>query len=133
VIGALGLGACVDTQYDSSIPSEPTTAPTTTLPSGTVAELLPRLLTTAGTLSATISAAGDKTAVVEQIESTWAAVEQQVAAARPELLGGFEANIAKFADAARFNRAADADKAFKNLQALVDSFLATPAGTPPTT
>jgi hypothetical protein len=128
-LGALGLTACVDTKYDSSIPREPTTAPTTTLPTGTAEELLPRLLTTAGTLSATISAAGDKGAVVAQIQSLWAAAQQQVSATRPELLGGFEANVAKFADAARFNRAADADKAYKNLQALIDSYLATPTST----
>jgi hypothetical protein len=126
LVGAIGLGACVDTKYDSSIPSGPTTAPSTTQPTGTAAELLPRLLAASATLSATISAAGDKTAVVDQIESLWAAAQREVAATRPELLGGFESNVAKFADAARFNRAADADKAYKNLQALVDSYLATP-------
>ena len=123
-VGALGLSACVDTQYDSSIPSEPTIAVTTTLPSGPAADLLPRLVAEAGTLSAAITSKGDKSAIAESAQDLWAAAQQQVAAERPELLGGFESNVADLADAARFNRAADADKAFKNLQALTDSFLA---------
>lgn len=129
VCGALALSACVDTTYDSSIPSDPTLAATTTLPSGSADDLLPRLVTTAGSLSAAITSQGDKTAIAEDAQDLWNAAQQQVAAQRPELLGGFEANVAKLADAARFNRAADADKAFKNLQALTESFLATP---PPT-
>ncbi|MFT3852530.1 MAG: hypothetical protein QM733_07330 [Ilumatobacteraceae bacterium] len=125
VCGALALSGCVGTTYDSSIPSEPTLAATTTLPSGPASDLLPRLVTTAGSLSAAITGQGDKTAITDDAQNLWNAAQQQVAAQRPELLGGFEANVAKLADAARFNRAADADKAFKNLQALTASFLAT--------
>jgi hypothetical protein len=129
VIAALGLGACVDTKYDSSIPSAPTSAATTTLPTGSASELLPRLVATAGSLSAAITNKGAKAAIAADAEHLWDAAQQEVAATRPELLGAFESNVAKLAGAARFNRAADADKAFKNLQALTDTFLATPAGT----
>lgn len=132
VLGALVLGGCVDTQYDASIPSGPTTtAPTTTLPSGPAADLLPRLVTTAGLLSAAITSKGDENAIVEQADALWAAARQEVSARRPELLGGYESNVAKLADAARFNRAADADKATKNLEALTISFLATPPASAP--
>ena len=118
------MAACGDTKYDSSIPSVPVVAASTTLPTGTAADLLPRLVTTAGTLSSAITERGDKTAIAEQVQALWNASEQEVAASRPELLGDFEANVQKCLDAARFNRAADADKSYKNLQALVGSFLA---------
>ena len=90
----VALTGCVDTTYDSSIPSEPSVTTSTTLPSGSAQDL-------------------------------WRAAQREVAASRPELLGGFESNVAALATAAKYNRAADADKAFKNLQALTDSFLAT--------
>ena len=122
----VALAGCVDTTYDSSIPSEPTVATSTTLPSGSARELLPRLVATTGTLSAAITAKGDKNDIAAEAQDLWRAAQREVAATRPELLGGFESNVAALATAARYNRAADADKAFKNLQALTDSFLATP-------
>ena len=83
----------------------------------------------AATLSTQITAKGDKTAVAEQIRSLWDASKQEVAKNRPELLGGFEAIVTRCTAAARFNRAADADKASRDLQALVSSYLATTATT----
>lgn len=117
------LFACSPTTYDASIPSEPPAATTTTLPSGTAATLLSRMLTAAGALSKQITGKGDKTGTAQQVASLWAAAKQEVGANRPELLGGFEANVAMCERAARFNRAADADKAFSNLSALVSAYL----------
>jgi hypothetical protein len=117
--------ACASTTFDNSIPSDPTVAPSTTLPVGTASELLPEMVTTAGTLSRAITDKGPKTAIAERVQDLWNASQQEVAASRPELLGNFEANVQRCLDAAKFNRAADADKAYKNFQALVDSYLAT--------
>jgi hypothetical protein len=116
--------ACASTTYDTSIPSDPTAAPSTTLPVGSAAELLPELLTTSATLSRAITDKGPKTAIAERVQDLWNASQQEVAASRPELLGDFQANVQRSLDAAKFNRAADADKAYKNFQALVDSYLA---------
>jgi hypothetical protein len=82
-------------------------------------------VTTAGTLSAAITSRGDENGIADEAQDLWHAAQREVAATRPELLGGFESNVAALATAARYNRAADADKAYKNLQALVASYLAT--------
>ncbi len=124
-LGLLGgpvLAACSPTTYDASIPSDPPAATTTTLPTGTAATLLPRLLTAAGSLSAAITTRGDKVGIADQVQSLWNAASQEVAATRPELLGDFEANVAMSVRSAQFNRAADADKAFQNLTALVTAY-----------
>jgi hypothetical protein len=120
----LSLGSCAKTTYDSSIPSDPPAATTTTLPAGDAATLLPRLVTAAGSLSAQITGKGDKTAVADQIVSLWNASKQEVGKYRPELLGDFDANVTRCTNAALYNRAADADKAYKNLQVLVSSYFA---------
>jgi hypothetical protein len=120
----LTLASCASTTYDSAIPSDPPAAVTTTVPTGDAATLLPRLVSSAASLSAQITGRGDKTAVADQIVSLWDAAKQEVGKNRPELLGDFEANVVRCTNAARFNRAADADKAYRNLQALVTSYLA---------
>ncbi|MEO5722963.1 MAG: hypothetical protein ABIQ39_14380 [Ilumatobacteraceae bacterium] len=122
----LGVSGCTKTVYDASIPSGPVAATTTTAPSGDAATLLPRLVHEAGLLSGTITSDGDKTAVADQITSLWAASKQEVGKGRPELLGSFEGAVALSNRAATFNRAADADKAFRNLTDLVTAFLGTP-------
>jgi hypothetical protein len=124
VAAVLALASCASTTYDSSIPSDPPPATTTTLPTGDAATLLPRLVTVAGSLSAQITSKGDKTAVADQIASLWNASKQEVGRSRPELLGDFEANVTRCSNAARFNRAADADKAYKNFQVLVAAYFA---------
>jgi hypothetical protein len=123
IVAVASLSSCVATRYDASIPSTPTTEAPTTLPSGAATELLPRLLQASGSLSAAITAADHKSEVAAEIQDLWNAVQQEIAATRPELLGGFESSVALAERAARFNRAADADKAYKNLQVLVASYL----------
>lgn len=122
VAALVTLASCASTTYDTSIPSDPPAATTTTLPTGDAVTLLPRLVTAAGSLSSQITGKGDKTAVADQIVSLWDASKQEVGKNRPELLGDFEANITRCTNAARFNRAADADKAYKNLDALVTAY-----------
>ena len=122
------LSACAATTYDSSVSTTiagQAEAVTTTLPSGTAAELLPDLVAEAASLSDLIVTKGEDIATAERIASLWQAVRQEVAASRPELLGDFEANVRRCLTAAQRDRPADADKAYVNLQALADSFLAT--------
>lgn len=118
------LAACSPTTYDASVPSDPLAATTTTLPTGTADTLLPRLLTVASTLSQQITSDGDRMGTAEQVASLWAAASPEVATKRPELLRDFEASVAMCQKAARFKRAADADKAFTNLSALVSAYFA---------
>ena len=42
---------------------------------------------------------------------------------RPDLVDGFDRSVALVAKAVQFHRAADADKAAKNLTTLVDAYL----------
>ena len=127
-LGALALvtlAACGGTTYDPTFATSATTAaPTTTvLPVGTAAELLPRLRTEAASLSGVMIDEGDEDGVYERILALWDAVKTEVGQARPDLLPGFEQNIALVGKAVQFSRAADADKASKNIDALVSSFL----------
>jgi len=127
VAGALALGAC-STTYDEEIAADESAAaaPTTstTLPAGTAAELLPLLADEAGNLSTLMIDGGDASAAAARIEQYWAAVKDEVNAARPDLLSDFAANVRRCSTAVQYKRAADADKASKNLDALIDTFLA---------
>ena len=115
--------SCAATTYDTSI-STGTLAPTTTvLPSGTAAELLPMLVTNASELSALIVDHGDKFAVIERMEALWAAVRDEVTAKDRDLATEIGAEIAKDRTAARLNRPGAADKAYRNLSALVQAYL----------
>ena len=82
-----------------------------------------RLRDEAASLSGVMIDGGDATAVAERIAALWDAVKSEVGAARPDLLASFENSVALAAKAARFSRAADADKASRNFDALVSSYL----------
>jgi hypothetical protein len=64
-------------------------------------------------------------AAATRIEEMWAAIEPAVRDERPELLSGFDFVVRRCRAASDHNRPADADRALKNLQALVESYLAT--------
>lgn len=118
--------ACAPTTYDESLDTVAIAAggaTTTTLPSGSAAELLSELATEAKGLSAVMIAGGDAGAVAVRIRELWDAARDEVARDRPELLGDFEANVARCESAVQFRRAADADKAATNLDALVDAYV----------
>lgn len=59
-----------------------------------------------------------------RIEDMWAAIEGAVAGERPELVSGFDFVVRRCRAAADRNRPADADRAFRNLQSLVEAYLA---------
>jgi len=118
------LSACSPTTYDSSAEPEPAASEvTTTLPSGTAAELLPLMLAEVQGLPLKVmSAKGDGEAAT-RIEQLWAAVRPEIEANRPELVADFEFVVRRTRDAADRNRPADADRAFKNLTSLVEAYL----------
>jgi hypothetical protein len=115
--------SCAATTYDSSLDSTISPATTSTLPTGTPAELLPKLIDEAATLSGIIVDRGDRTAVIDRVDALWSALEPQVQASDPDLIDEFRAAIALLREAAERNRAADADKALRNLTVLGDAVL----------
>lgn len=131
-LGALGvaalasvtIGACAGTVYDPAA-SVPTTAPatSTTLPTGTVSELLPRLLDEAASLSTVLDERGDVRGVGQRIQELWNVIRPQMDESNPKAVGPFEAALALSMRAVNKGRRADADKAAKNLKILVDHYL----------
>lgn len=119
------LTGCASTTYDETLASTATTvvATTTTLPVGTASELLARLRDEAAGLAGVMIDNGDDGAVADRIAALWNAVGPEVSAARPDLYDSFVATVALAQKAVRFSRAADADKASKNFDALVAAFL----------
>ena len=63
-------------------------------------------------------------AAATRIEEMWAAIEPTVTDERPELLSWFDFVVRRCRAAADRNRPADADRALKNLQSLVETYLA---------
>lgn len=121
----LGLiTGCGGTTFDASLVS--TTAPpatTTTLPTGTAADLLPRLLDEARTVSELMIEGGDARSAVERLDALWDAARDEVGGARPDLLDGFDQQVERFDRAVQYKRVADADRSLKNLIVLVDAYL----------
>jgi glutamate/tyrosine decarboxylase-like PLP-dependent enzyme len=121
-----GLAACTGTTYDESLETTLVdTAPTSTtsLPATTVG-LLDEMLTGARAMSGVITAGGDDAAVLAGIEQRWDVARDSVEGERPELVADFDTAVRVLGTAAKFDRAADADKAAKNLAALVAAFAA---------
>ena len=124
VLALAVLTACSPTTYDSSADTVPAAGATTsTLPSGTAAELLPLMLAEVQGLPLKVmNAKGDGDAAT-RIEQLWAAIQPEIEANRPELVSDFEFVVRRTRDAADRNRPADADRAFKNLTSLVEAYL----------
>jgi hypothetical protein len=116
---------CASTTYDETLATSATTAvaTTTTLPTGTADELLERLRAEAASLSTVMIDEGDDDAVVARISALWDAASREVGATRPDLSVSFENAVALSRKAVQFGRAADADKASLNFDALVDAYL----------
>lgn len=119
------LGSACSTTYDPTFATTATTvaATTTTLPVGAAVDLLPALRTEAASLSGVMIAEGDDGAVLERILALWDATRAEIGRERPDLVPGFQQNVDLAAKAVQFSRAADADKAAKNIDALVSAFL----------
>ncbi|MEY3680107.1 MAG: hypothetical protein ACO27U_07430 [Ilumatobacteraceae bacterium] len=129
---AFVLPACGATTYDDSIATSTVVVTTTTLPSGTAAELLPRLATSLAGLSILIGpvpdgqAPGDvdKRSLLAEIEALWAAVEREVNIDDPDAGDTLTRMVALARQAVERNRPADADKAAKFAAQVIDAYLA---------
>lgn len=98
-------------------------APATTVPiEGSAADLLPEIGIDMSRLSAEIVDKGDKDATIARIEGRWAAIEDEVASTNPELVSNIQTTVDMARTAIDANRPADADKAFKLLTDLIDSY-----------
>lgn len=123
-LAGLVLSACSPTTYDSTKVTEPPTAEVaTTVLTGTTAELLPQMLAEVEALSLRVSNNDRDGAAATRIEALWAAIKPGIEATQPELVEDFEFVVRRCRAAADRNRPADADRAFKNLDALVTAYL----------
>jgi hypothetical protein len=123
IVAVLGLGACAATTYDSELAATTTIAVTTTVPTGTAVDLLPRMVVEGQSVGGLMVDGGDARAAVERLTALWNAVRDEVAASRPDLIDGFDQQVDRFQRAVQFKRAADADKSARNLVVLVDAYL----------
>ena len=122
----LGVSGC-STSFDASIANTTTTvAVTTTLPTGTVAELLPVMLAEVKGLSEKVAANSGDDASATLIEQLWAAMQPEIAAEHEDLVPSFEFIVRRCRAAADRSRPADADRAYRNLQSIADDLLPTP-------
>ena len=78
------LAACSPTTYDSTADTQPREATSTTLPTGTAAELLPLLLAEVQGLPTRVMNADGDGAAATRIEQLWAAVSAEIEATQPE-------------------------------------------------
>ena len=117
------VAACSPTTYDESLATDAGATTTSTLPVGTAADLLPLMLDEVAGLSAKVSAGEGAEDAASRIEQYWTAVEGEVTATRPEMVEDFEFVVSRCRSAADFDRPADADRAYRNLESLVDAYL----------
>ena len=98
-------------------------SPATTIPiEGSAADLLPEIGIDMSRLSAEIAGDGDEDATIARIEGSWAAIEDEIEATRPEIVNSIQATVDMARTAVDANRPADADKAFSILTDLIDEF-----------
>ena len=122
--GLLIVG-CTPTTYDeSAISAEEQATTIASLPSSDPVAVLPQMLDEVADLARRVVESDGDGAAATRIEEMWAAIEPTVTDERPELLSGFDFVVRRCRAAADRNRPADADRAFKNLQSLVESYLA---------
>lgn len=120
---ALGLTGCAKTTIDPSVTTAPGGSTTTTVPTGTPATLLPRLLAEAGKLSDAIGNNDHKGVQIALVNDLWDAVRPEIASVDGVVVLNFDAVIALCQRGEKFNRPADADKCLRNLTALSDAYL----------
>jgi len=121
---ALVVPACSATTYDGSLATTTSVAATsTTVPSGTVAELLPVMLEEVRLLSEKVVANSGDAVSATYIEQLWAAMSAEVEASYPDSFEDFEFVVRRCRAAADRSRPADADRAYRNLQSLADAIL----------
>jgi len=123
VAGPMLFGACSKTTYDASLIVTTTVVTTTTLPTGTVAELLPRMVVEVGALSTKIATGKGDQQSASLIEHYWAAMQPELTTSHPELVDSFEFIVRRCRQGTDRHRPADADRAYKNILELQTSIL----------
>ena len=124
VVGVMTLSACSATTYDSSLATTlPAVTTSSTIPAGTIAELLPVMVDEVEALSEKVVANSGDAVSATYIEQLWAAISAEVEATYPDLVEDFEFVVRRCRAAADRSRPADADRAYRNLQSLADAIL----------
>ncbi len=122
-LALLAVSGC-STSFDSSIANSTTSvAVTTTLPTGSVDDLLPLMLAEVKALSEKVAANTGDDASATLIEQLWAAMQPEIAADHEDLVPSFEFIVRRSRAAADRRRPADADRAYRNLQTIADQLL----------
>ena len=122
---SLLIVGCTPTTYDESAAAEQEQTTTiVSLPSNDPIAVLPQMLAEVADLARRVAESDGDSAAATRIEEMWAAIEPTVTDERPELLSGFDFVVRRCRAAADRNRPADADRALKNLQSLVETYLA---------
>jgi ABC-type uncharacterized transport system auxiliary subunit len=118
------LSGCSATTFDSSLQSTTSTiVPATTLPVGTVEQLLPLMVAEVKALSEKVAANQGDDQSATYIEQLWAAMRPEITSINTDLVPSFEFVVRRCRQAADRSRPADADRAYRNIQALADSLL----------
>lgn len=119
----LAATGCAKTTIDTSVTSTPSVETTTTLPAGTAAELLPRLITQVAKLSDAIGQNDNKGEQMKLINNLWTVARPEIAAQDGVVVLTFDAAIELCRQGEQFNRPADADRCLRNLTSLAGSYL----------
>jgi hypothetical protein len=117
------FGACSKTTYDASLIVTTTVVTTTTLPTGTVADLLPRMVAEVGGLSNKIATGKGDQQSASLIEHYWTAMKPELNTSHPELVDSFDFIVRRCRQGTDRHRPADADRAYKNILELQTSIL----------
>jgi hypothetical protein len=121
--GSMVFGACSKTTYDASLIVTTTVVTTTTLPTGTVAELLPHMVAEVQGLSNKIATGKGDQQSASLVEHYWAAMQPEITTSHPELVDSFEFIVRRCRQGTDRHRPADADRAYKNILELQTSIL----------
>lgn len=129
ITGAL-VTACADTVIDVesdsgeiNVEGSSATVPTTTLPIvGSTDELLTEMSSEMSRLSSEIGDPGDEKATLARIQSIWDVARPDVETSRADLVNGIDTTVDMATTAVVRIRPADADKALKLLNDLIERF-----------
>jgi hypothetical protein len=117
------VGACSKTTFDASLIATTTVVTTTTLPTGTPAELLPLMVAEVGGLSTKIAARNGDQESASLIEHYWAAMKPEIQSTHPEFVDSFDFIVRRCRQGSDRHRPADADRAYKNILELQTAIL----------
>ena len=117
------FAACSATTYDEAAGTTDPPATTSTLPVGTVQDLLPLMQQEVEALPALVVSGNGDGASADRIEEYWAAIKPDIEAEWPDLVEDFEFVVRLCRGAADRRRPANADRASRNMATLVDAVL----------